>query len=211
MKININRDNIKENLKPNDESTTFGDMLLYFILIAFFPIFIALATFAAIAAGQPILRALLVSSVFYVVIAFLVIFIRNHLAQKSHDLYSPKKIHGTKREDYSVLTTMILNGNVEQAEAEALTTFTSNRDVDLAMTMANTLAKYKYYSKASTWLQKAVTITQGERKLFVLEQLLELNEIHIKDPVRVKMILEKIAKTFPDTPSGKIALEKLKG
>ncbi|MFP4458316.1 MAG: hypothetical protein ACLFSQ_01870 [Candidatus Zixiibacteriota bacterium] len=209
MKININPDHIKENLKANDKVSRMGDMFFYMMIMAFYPIFLALSVFAAFAYDGKIINALIYGTVFYIALAIATISMRNKIVKGSYHLYVPEKIEGTKREDYSLLSTMILQGRYDEADGEGLQEFTQNPNLDIVAVMGDTFSRYRQYGLARTWYQRGVNIAEGRERLYILDRLREITENHLNDDKRVIMYLEKIASGFPDTDIGQEARERL--
>lgn len=209
MKIHIKKDHIKENLKAEDVVSRRADIMFYGAIVFFYPVFLFLALLGGSIATGTLWRPFVFGTLFYIFAATVTIVLRNKAIKGSYNLYVPQKIEGTKREDYSLISTMVLQGRYEEADSEALQIFATEKTVDLPIVIGDALHKYKRYDMSMLWYQRGANIAAGPQRLYLLDRLREITENHIHDNSRVVMYLEKIFREFPNSTEGAEARTRL--
>ena len=209
MKINIKKDYIKENLKANDKMGRRADLLFYLGVLFFYPVFIGLSVVGGSLATGSIVKPFIYSTLFYIILAVAGGYIRYKIIAGSYHLFVPEKIEGTKREDFSLISSKILMGQYQEADADATMLFASEPSIDLILVVGDTFCKYKQYKLGQSWFQRGVNIAKGGQRLYLLDRIRELTELHLYDKTRIVMYLEMIAKDFPNSLAGAEAQKRV--
>ena len=204
-----NKKHEKENL--GDKTSKSFDAIVYIVVAAFYPIFMALSFGASMLSNWSPLKTFFVMTGLYVFFAAIVLFTRWYIVEHLSDLWIPRKISGTIRQDYSILSSMMVQGRYEEAETEALNLYIQDRSPEIGKIMGDFYYKEKRYDDSIRWYQKGMVFAKDGGKLYFLERLIEIGDRHFADNVKVKMYLQKMQRDFPDTEAARYAMKRLKG
>ncbi len=210
MKINPGKKRIKENLESADKTSKSIDAFFYIVIAAFYPLYMGLAIWAALVRGWHPLKAFVIMTLFYIFAAAVVSFVRYKAVDSAYDLWNPRNIEGTRREDYSILSSMVIQGRFEEAEQEARNRFIQDRSPDIPQILGDLFIQEKRYADSLRWFQKGVLIAEGAQRLYFLERLVELTDRHIPDKAKLTMYLQKIRRDFAGTEAAEYTSKRLR-